>query len=392
VRTHGRLRSAGPLAWVFCLGLAGCRAADLPAPVGSPSQGLPVGQYSPRPQERRLPWPEADADRMRALALARAKVWSEPAVPISRADLSQNPGGSGAFSPRDEVTCRFLLKESEGLTPKFQCTLVDGEVVKVKYGRRNAEVYAEPAATRLVRALGFGADLVSVVKSVRCHGCPAFPYPRLEILDAIQMDEARITVFQMATVERPFPGLDIEGREIQGWGFDELSRISAEEGGASRDQVDALRLLAVFLAHWDNKPANQRLACPPGQETQDPPGCRAPLALIQDLGKSFGPHEINVVAWRDRPIWADPETCRVSMRDLPYEGASFPDVQISEGGRRLLARLLGELRGEQVTALFTGARFAEFSPQPAEGKDMGAWAAAFKGRVRQIAERRPCPK
>jgi hypothetical protein len=80
------------------------------------------------------------------------------------------------------------------------------------------------------------------------------------------------------------------------------------------------------------------------------------------------------------------------MKDLPYEGASFPDAQISEGGRRFLARLLGELRDDQVTALFSGARFAEFSPQPGEGRDMGAWTAAFKGRVRQIAQRRPCPK
>jgi hypothetical protein len=312
-------------------------------------------------------------------------------VPVPEADLAANPGGPGAFETTDEVTCHFLLKESEGLTPKFHCVLADGEVVKVKYGRRNAEAFAEVAATRLLSALGFGADLVYVVRSVRCVGCPPFPYPRFEILDALQMDEGRTTVFRMATIERPFPGLEIEGNGLRGWGFSELEQVSPREGGAPRDDVDALRLLAVFLAHWDNKPINQALICPPSEERTNPPGCRAPFAFIQDVGKTFGPRGLDLVQWRDRPVWADPRGCRVSMRDLPFQGASFSDVTLSEGGRRKLAGLLGSLSEKQLGALFTGARFPEFAAQAPVGKDVGAWVAAFRTRVRQI-ETRTCAK
>ena len=39
---------------------------------------------------------------------------------------------------------------------------------------KNGEVYAEVAATRLLWALGFGADRVYPV-TVVCKGCPEFP-------------------------------------------------------------------------------------------------------------------------------------------------------------------------------------------------------------------------
>ena len=55
----------------------------------------------------------------------------------------------------------------------------------------------------------------------------------------------------------------IEAFEDQGWAWFELDRIDAARGGAPEPKIDALRLLAVLLAHWDNKGANQRLICPP---------------------------------------------------------------------------------------------------------------------------------
>ena len=61
--------------------------------------------------------------------------------------------------------------------------------------------------------------------------------------------------------------------------------IDPSRGGATRDEVDALRLMAVFLHHWDNKSSNQRLTCV-GPTTPD---CAHPLAMIQDVGSEFGP-------------------------------------------------------------------------------------------------------
>ena len=55
--------------------------------------------------------------------------------------------------------------------------------------------------------------------------------------------------------------------------------------------------MAVLLAHWDNKAENQRLVCPPGAE--GPEGtCSKPLAIMQDLGATFGPVKVDLNNWR----------------------------------------------------------------------------------------------
>ena len=79
------------------------------------------------------------------------------------------------------------------------------------------------------------------------------------------------------------------------------------------------------------------------------------------------------------------------MRQLPYGGATFPDTQISEAGRRLLARQLANLTEGQLVALFTAARFPEFHGGRGAGADPKRWAAVFLDKVRQIADAGPCP-
>jgi hypothetical protein len=101
--------------------------------------------------------------------------------------------------------------------------------------------------------------------------------------------------------------------------------------------------------------------------------------MLQDVGATFGPVKVNLRSWRDTPVWADDTGCRVTMRDLPYHGGTFPhDVHISEGGRRLLAARLAALQPSDITALFTASRF----PEP-----ISSWAGAFQSKVEQIASR-----
>ena len=52
----------------------------------------------------------------------------------------------------------FPEKPLTGNTPKFPCEVRPDDVVKVKYGEKNGEVYAEIAASRLFWALGFKVD------------------------------------------------------------------------------------------------------------------------------------------------------------------------------------------------------------------------------------------
>jgi hypothetical protein len=364
----GRL---APLA--LAAALAGCRERAQP----------PAGDFTPRKTDHELAVEPSEREAVRADALRRAKVWRAPEVPIPRADLSRNADQPGAFSATDVVACRFLLKSSDGRSPKFQCVLDGGEVVKVKYGRNNPETFGEVAATRLAAALGFGADRVDVVAGVRCRGCPAFPYPKFGIFDALRADESRAVDFELAVIERRRPGLEIDG----GWSWGELRAIDAEAGGAAPAEVDALRLLAVFLAHWDGKPENQRLTCAEDSEER----CESPLAYVQDLGQTFGPKSIDLDGWSRTPVWQDAAACRVSLKDMPWEGSTFEDVAISESGRALLAGLLRQLDERQVKGLFAGARFTQFFRNPRTA-DEDAWTRAFLGRVAQIADRAPCPQ
>jgi hypothetical protein len=292
----------------------------------------------------------------------------------------------------DDVSCEYRPRSSAGWSPKFFCVLPTGEEVKVKYGHNSVEVFAEVAATRLLSALGFGADRMYVVRSVVCHGCPPFPYPKLGILGATGSATGRDVTFGMAAVERKMPGWSIKGDGIEGWSWPDLDRIDASAGGASRAEVDALRLMAVFLNDWDTKAANQRLICLDTKTAAAGAACAHPFALLQDVGETFGPRGVDLDGWTRTRIWADPATCHVSMKDLPYRGATFGEADISEGGRRFLAALLRQLSHAQVVALFRGARFARYVRQSEAGRDPERWAAAFEDRVRQIVDRAPCPR
>jgi hypothetical protein len=332
-------------------------------------------------------------------ALRAARVWRAPPVPIAQVSFAENPEEPGGFRSTEEVSCRLMLQKVGGTTPKFYCELPDGRVVKVKYGR-SPELHAEVAATRLVAALGFGADRMYVVRAVRCAGCPRFPFQALRCAEAIgsprlcfagEIDHSRVRTFDTAAIERRIDGKEIEAVEDQGWAWYELDKIEARYGGSSPAEIDAFRLLAILLAHWDNKAANQRLICLPGGE-QAGGRCGTPIAIMQDLGATFGPTKLDLHNWRAVPVWADRQTCTVSMAAMPFQGGTFPTRRISEEGRLMLARLLAQITEPQLVDLFTGSRIVTHDQITAEARDAGAWARAFRDKVRQIEEGPRCPQ
>ena len=272
--------------------------------------------------------------------------------------------------------------------------------MKVKYGEvvPNGEVPAEIAATRLLAALGFPSDRMNKVRSVRCRGCPPLPQQAFQCLDkgqpaALCLEGAapdRIVTFEHAVIERPLEGKKIEGAKDQGWSWYELDAIDPKAGGSSRAEVDALRLMAVLLAHWDNKGANQKLLCPPGAGNPDD-SCRAPIAAIGDLGSTFGPMKVDLVSWKQQPMWIDPAACRVSMKSLPFGGATFNDRQIAEEGRQLALKLLRALTPQQLNTLFEASGVTAFPHVAAIGKDPQNWTDAFLDKVKQIESAGPCP-
>ena len=342
---------------------------------------------------------DTDATTARETALARARVWLPPARPIQSVDFGSNPAIENGFDEDAEIHCRFTLREVGGTTPKFYCELPDGQVVKIKYGAGNPELPAEVAASRLLTALGFGADQMLVVGRIHCAGCPDFPFQSLRCYQRVGLQSAcfaggidynRIVTFDAAVVERKLEGRVIEAFDGQGWAWFELNRIDPAGGGATRAEIDAFYLMAIFLAHWDNKAQNQRLICPSEQEHPDGT-CRQPLAIMQDLGATFGPLKIDLHNWRSGRIWKDGASCTVSMEHLPWQGGTFPEGRISEGGRLMLLGLLEQLRDEQLQALFEGARVTSSDQVTGEARQVGAWVRVFKDRVDQIRKGGPCP-
>lgn len=330
----------------------------------------------------------------RADALGRAAVWQKPTVEIAKASLGP------ALDQPDSIACKFILNAPSGTSPKFDCTLDSGERLRVKYGR-TPEIPSEIAASRLLSALGFGSDTVTLYQHVRCYGCPKEPFITMKAVDFTKAEGLYSKLvnydtfedFEWALVERKHPARAIESGKLEGWAFHELDQIDEAKGGAPRAHVDALRLLAVFIAHWDNKSENQRLVCLSQQDWPEGGRCEKPLAMLQDVGGAFGPRKVDLSGWQVAPIWGNRETCVTTMESLPYEGATFKPVQVTEAGRRHLASLLEQLSDDQIEDLFKGARFDKkksFLTAPA--KPVSEWVRVFKSRVRQISDGAPCPK
>jgi hypothetical protein len=315
----------------------------------------------------------------------------------SHVDFATNTPAPDAFDTEADVDCTFAVEPVGGSTPKFVCTLQSSERVKVKYGGPNGELPAEVAGTRLLAALGFPTDRMNKVHSVRCHGCPLLPQQALQCLAREEpaalclqgASASSLVTFEPAVIERPLAGDKIEATHDQGWSWYELDRIDPRAGGSSRAEVDALRLVAVLLAHWDNKGANQKLLCPPGAQHADGT-CREPVAAIGDLGSTFGPKKVDLENWKQYPVWTDARTCTVSMKTLPFDGATFPDRRISEEGRQFALKLLASLGAAQLDTLFASSGVAAFPHVLAEAHQPHAWTAVFLDKVDQIRRGGPC--
>jgi hypothetical protein len=319
-------------------------------------------------------------DRARRDAIRRADVWSPTDVPSM--NLRTGPQGKGSFAPFATVPCDFVDKQPGGTSAKFTCALATGDDVKVKYGRGNVEVFAEVAATRLLWALGFGADHWYPV-TVICRGCPADPF--------FDMTHPLPSVtFDVAAIERTMPGKTMETRPDEGWDWTELNELDPVRGYAESVQRDALTLLAVLLQHTDSKPQQQRLICLPGGARPDSDVvCSHPFMLIHDAGLTFGRANAfnrneasgaNFQRWAGVPVWKDPKRC-IGKLSASF-GSDFSDPLISEAGRKFLADLLVQLSDAQLRDMFEVGRFEAHSGVP-----IAEWVKVFKAKRDEIVNR-----
>ena len=235
-----------------------------------------------------------------------------------------------ASNRRPSSTCEYVEKKQIG-TPKFDCAISPDDKIRVKYGEENGEIYSEVAASRLLWALGFGADRVYPVKVV-CKGCPADPMKTPKKAEGTRE-------FAAAIVERKLAGDEIELGKDSGWAWVELNFVDQTSGGAPLAHRDALKLLAAMIQHTDTKPQQQRLVCLDkvhGMTAQEDGNCTQPFMMINDLGKTFGQatltnadkkSAVNFEAWSSTPIWKDDEGLRRPAVEVVHRLARAPENQ-----------------------------------------------------------------
>jgi hypothetical protein len=338
-----------------------------------------------------LPAGEALTPQERQAAIRRAGVWSPTDIPS--VDFKAGPEGSGAFASNEWVACEYKEKgQLSGQSPKFVCETSPGHEVKVKYGPRNAEVFGEVLSTRLFWALGFAADRMYPVR-VRCHGCPTDPGESPEM-------SGDVAEFDPAAIERKLLGRPMETRMDSGWTWSELEDIGPEAAPGARAQRDALKLLAAFVQHTDNKAANQRLLCPEGEEVGRT-GCRHPVLMVSDLGLTFGhggllirrnPNSVSFATWTQVPVWKDRARCVAELKRSFNSSLGSPKIR--EAGRAFLASLLTQLSDAQLRDLFESARVDRRSSDPRNDgppASVDDWVEAFKVKRAQIVDQR-CPQ
>jgi hypothetical protein len=322
----------------------------------------------------------------RGEAIARAQVWTPTRV--STMNVMTGPKVAGAFPFRASILCTYLPEDLSGASPKFACAAGEGDELKVKYGGGNAEVYAEVAATRLLWALGFGADAMYSVR-VSCRGCPPS-------LAGIPRPDG-VWLFDPATVERKMRGREFPGPE--GWHWRELDTVNPALGGAPLAHRDALKLLAVFLQHTDTKPQQQRLLClDAAPRDKADTRCARPFMMVNDLGLTFGRANpfnandmgMNLVEWSATPVWKDEPGCVGNLARSMTGTLEHP--VISEPGRRFLADLLVQLTDAQLRQLFEVSRVTLRLRDPRKARSGFAtvqeWVDAFKAKRSQVVDRR----
>jgi hypothetical protein len=334
------------------------------------------------------------SNETRFAIIQRAQVWMPTTIPDM--DLRLGPQGKGAFAPNAAVTCDYVEQKLEGSSPKFDCRLDDGTVVKVKYGP-GGEVQGEILSTRLLWALGFGADHMYPVV-LTCRGCSSDPWTKRKPTDQTH-------VFDLAVIERKAPGHAVETKNVKGWSWREIDMINRTQGGAPIEQRDALKLLAVFIQHSDSKPEQQRLVCLGHRDDVDlegntVDGCAKSFMLINDLGQTFGKANfynrsnasaVNFDGWSKAKVWASGEACVGGMSKSSTGTLDRP--KISEAGRAFLAGLLSQLSDRQLRDLFEVSRVDLRSRKPGSSEppaSIDEWVDAFKHKRDEILTRR-CP-
>jgi hypothetical protein len=215
--------------------------------------------------------------------------------------------------------------------------------------------------------------------------------------------------FAPATLEEKIDAEPIEERDGEGWSWRSLDRVDASLGGASKAEIDALKLLNAFVQNADNKAKQNTLACPVDALVKDDSGnvtCRRPILYVDDLGSVFGKGgfitgysgRVDYEGWKKRSVWKNRDSCRARLVSIGgiFRTSTLRNPVVGEEGRALLASLLAQLSDAQIADLFRASRIESLHqtmPDGASGRRevrVADWVELFKKKRDEITKHPGC--
>jgi hypothetical protein len=266
-------------------------------------------------------------------------LWREP-DDISALDLLNGPGGEASKPDLSSVT--FVEVVIGGYSTKYRVRDGAGREWVVKVGK---EAQPETAATRLMWAVGYNADITYLVPRVEIKGKGTFENARFEARPA---GVERFGEWEWA--RNPFVGK----REFSG-----------------------LKVLMVLFNNWDLKTSNNRIA-----HTRGATGADELRYVVSDLGATFGKtgnfikHNRNVP--KDYAKTSFVEGTTAGQRVLfSYDGKSKSVLDdITVGDAKWIGGLLARLSDRQIEDAFRAANYG--------AEDVTLLAGEVRSRINEL--------
>jgi hypothetical protein len=186
--------------------------------------------------------------------------------------------------------------------------------------------------------------------------------------------------FYPAAMEERLDVVPIEQKKDQGWSWKSLKHVDPKAGGATRAEIDALKLLTAFVQNSDNKSKQNALACPRDAIEEGNGGqatCRRPILYVDDLGDVFGnggfvtgyEGRVDYEAWKRVPVWRNTDTCTARLKGIGgiLRTSTMSNPRIGEAGRALLAAQLAQLSDTQIADMFRASRIETLHQTTGDG-------------------------
>ena len=272
---------------------------------------------------------------------AKPVLWHEPTDIASR-DLFLGAGGEAMKPDLSKVT--FVADETRSYSKKYRVRDGAGNEWVVKVG---PEAQSETAATRLIWAAGYFADITYLVPHVDIEGKGSFDNARFEARPKGQK------------------------RLGQRWDWSKNPFVGTNE-------LQGLKVLMALINNWDIQNHNNNILL----VTDEATGQKEARYFDTDLGASFGKEGRFIGHTRNRPDQYVADTKFISgveqgMVRFDYKGKNkhlITDITVAQA--KWLGNILSQLSDQQISDAF---RAANYSPEQIE-----ALTRIVKARINEL--------